>query len=94
MTEVVPPGKIVGLLVNTARAHHEATGGVNPEWASWYAERMIDELNGALEADIDTDELADWLADADRRYRAGPQTESWPKAYARWLVDEFGTHSA
>ena len=75
-------------LVRTAKAHHEATGGTNPAWAQWYAEYVVDDLNEALGSDMEVDDLASWLAEADRRYREEPQENSWPKAYAAWLMDE------
>lgn len=81
--------EIVAYLVATARAHHAATGGVNPEWARWYAEHLVDDLNSVLSSDIEVDELADWLAEADHRFRREPQTSSWPKAYATRLIEEY-----
>lgn len=78
--------EIVGELVATARAHHEATGGENPQWARWYAEHLIEDLNSSLGSEMDVEELEEWLIDADRRYRGEPQTRSWPKAYAGWLL--------
>lgn len=75
-------------LVSTAQAHHEATGGVNPHWARWYAEHLVEDLNDVLRSDMDVDELADWLTGADRRYQEEPQDHSWPKAYAAWLIAE------
>ncbi len=82
--------EIVGYLVETAKAHHAATGGVNPKWARWYAERLLDDLNTALDVEMDVDELEAWLVAADRRYREEPQTVSWPKAYAAWLRSDYG----
>ena len=79
--------QLVGHLVATARAHHEATGGVNPGWADWYAERLVDDVNPILGSDMTVADLSEWLVEADRRYRAEEQTESWPKAYATWLLD-------
>ena len=78
-------------MVTTARAHHEATGGANPQWARWYAEHLIDDLNETLQSDMEIDELERWLTDADRRYREEPQTGSWPKIYAGWLIAERQT---
>jgi hypothetical protein len=80
--------EIVHHLVGTAQAHHEATGGVNPGWARWYAEHLVDDLNEKLGSSMELDELADWLEVADRRYREEPQEHSWPKAYAAWLMAE------
>jgi hypothetical protein len=80
--------EIVHHLVSTAKAHHEATGGDNPAWARWYAEHLVDDLNAVLGSDMDVDGLADWLEEADRRYRTEPQDHSWPKVYAAWMLAE------
>lgn len=77
--------EVVGFLVATAKAHHAATGGVNPRWARWYAEHLLNDLNRALDADMSVDQLEEWLTAADVRYRLDPQELSWPKAYAAWL---------
>jgi hypothetical protein len=81
--------EVVGFLVTTAKAHHAATGGVNPRWARWYAERLVVDLNEALSADMSVDQLEEWLTAADERYRSEPQEQSWPKAYAAWLRTGF-----
>lgn len=80
----------MGHLVATAEAHHAATGGINSRWARWYAEHVVDDLNEALEAQFNVEALEAWLADADHRYRNEPQTRSWPKAYAGWLIEDHG----
>lgn len=77
---------LVGHLVNTARAHHTATGGVNPQWSDWYAEHLVDDVNRILGTEKSVEELATWLAEADLRYRSEEQDMSWPKAYATWLL--------
>jgi hypothetical protein len=88
MSESETFDEIVHHLVSTAQAHHEATGGVNPAWAQWYAERLVGDLNEVLGSEMDVDGLADWLTEADRRYQEEPQDHSWPKAYAAWLIAE------
>ena len=93
MTDSDLEHEIAGYMITTAKAHHEATGGVNPQWATWYAERLVDDRNEALGTNMDVDELTEWLGDADHRYRAEPQDESWPKLYARWLVAEHVSDS-
>lgn len=79
---------LVGLFIETARAHHQATGGVNPQWAEWYAHRMIDSLREITGSGITEVELRDWLIAADVRYNTEPQSQGWPKAYAEWMSDE------
>lgn len=90
MTDTDPFDTIVGHLVATAKGHHAATGGVNPTWAKWYSEHLVDDLNEALEAEIDVAELEGWLVAADERYRSEEQDVSWPKAYAKWLIADYG----
>lgn len=81
--------ELVALLKKTARAHHEATGGINPDWAMWYAERLIEDgVNEPLDRDMTADELSSWLAEADRRYKREEPHMSWPRAYAKWLVED------
>ena len=88
MSESDSFSEIVHHLVRTAQAHHEATGGTNPEWALWYAEHVAGDINQVLGAAMEVGELAAWLEGADRRYREEPQEHSWPKAYAAWLMAE------
>lgn len=57
--------EVVGFLVTTAREHHATTGGVNPEWARWYAEHLVVDLNEALSADMTVEQLEEWLKAAD-----------------------------
>jgi hypothetical protein len=78
--------EVVVLLIKTAEAHHAATGGPNPRWAEWYAEHAAYDLNRLLDSEMTVGELADWLAQADVRYRNENPAESWPKAYASWLL--------
>lgn len=78
--------ELMGYLITTANAHHEVTGGVNPQWAEWYAGDLIGDVNRVLDADMSVDELAEWLIGADRRYREEGPEMSWPKAYASWLL--------
>ncbi len=86
MSERATHPDLVAILTRTAKAHHAATGGPNPDWPSWYAEHAVDEINELLGDEMGVSELADWLEAADRRYRAEEPEESWPRAYATWLL--------
>ena len=88
MTNAETHHELMGVLVETARAHHAATGGVNPQWAAWYAARAIDDINRLLTAEMTVTELTTWLEGADRRYTEEEPEESWPRAYATWLLEE------
>ncbi len=59
MNEPDPTYELMGVLVETARAHHAATGGPSPEWAKWYAERALDEVNRIVGAEMTAADLAD-----------------------------------
>lgn len=81
---------LVGLLIATAQGHHRETGGVNPQWARWYAEHLVDDVNRVAGREMTVEELTAWLAEADRRYREQEPEQSWPKAYASWLLETEG----
>lgn len=85
---------LVGLFIETAEAHHEATGGPNPQWADWYANRMIDSLREVSGTEMTETELRDWLVAADRRFRAEPQEKKWPMAYAEWMAEELSSDTS
>jgi hypothetical protein len=85
--------ELMRILVETAQAHHAATGGTNPRWAEWYAERSVDEVNQVLASDMTVADFGSWLAAADRRYTTETPDLSWPRAYASWLLEEHGPSS-
>jgi hypothetical protein len=80
--------QLTGLFITTAKAHHAATGGVNAQWAEWYADRLHADLNRLVGTDLTVDQIADWLTRADVRYRAEEPDVSWPKAYTAWFLAE------
>lgn len=82
-----PQRRVSRLLATTARAHHEATGGPNANWAQWYAARMHPEVGDALGVTPDVATLADWLTAADERYQRETPDVSWPTAYAGWFLE-------
>ena len=88
MTQPDPLRELMGVLVETARAHHAATGGPNIHWPEWYAEHAIDQLNTLLDTAMTEADLAEWLAGADRRYTEDRPEMSWPRAYATWLLEQ------
>ena len=77
------------LLAGAARAHHEATGGANDDWAGWYAghlEGAIDDFVG-FAPDVVT--IRSWLISADQKQRAEDPDGRWPPLYARYIIDEY-----
>ena len=82
--------ELMSVLVETARAHHAATGGPNPNWAEWYAEKITVDVNRLLRAEMTVDDLAAWLTVADLRYTSERPDMSWPRAYATWMIEQLG----
>jgi hypothetical protein len=74
------------LLKTVARAHHEATGGINAAWAEWYAEHLHDAIGPLLGANPSVEEIAGWLTAADIEYRAEERDVSWARYYARFIL--------
>ena len=82
------------LLSITAEAHHRAfnaTDGFDPDWPAWYANDLLAHgldrlIDGATPS---APELAGLLIEADSRYRADAENESWESFYARLLRDRF-----
>lgn len=77
------------LLADTARAHHEATGGVNADWARWYAERMTGDIDEFVGYSPPVETVEQWLIAADEQYRAEEREERWPPYYARLFIEEY-----
>ena len=80
--------RLTRLLAATARAHHEATGGVNHDWADWYAKRLLGEIDDYVGFSPDAATIAGWLAAADARQKAADPDGRWPPFYARYILEE------
>lgn len=89
VTQADETTELMGVLVQTSRAHHAATGGPNPRWAEWYANHAIQEVNRLLGSEMTVGDLEAWLFGADRRYTSEQPDQSWPRAYATWLLEEL-----
>ena len=76
------------LLKDAARAHHEATGGVNAAWAQWYAKYLAGRIGEHLGYDPGAETLATWLSTADVVYRAAERNVGWPRFYAGYILDQ------
>lgn len=77
------------LLAATARAHHEATGGINERWALWYAEKMAGDIDEFVGYSPAVETVEQWLIAADERYRAESPDDRWPPYYARLFIEEY-----
>jgi hypothetical protein len=90
----VDVARISGLLHEAAEAHHvvfRITDGDDPDWASWYADWLLDhsELPDALRAAPVRSHLVRALVELDEQYTAAQPGERWEDFYARALVERF-----
>ena len=86
---------IADLLHEVSEAHHvvfRITDGDDPDWASWYADWLLDhsELAELLGATPVRSHLVHALVELDRAYVADHPDERWEDNYARGLVARFG----
>jgi len=75
------------LLATAARAHHDATGGVNANWANWYAQHLEGEIDAHVGFSPGVDEITGWLTLADERHRTQAPDQRWPFYYAELILD-------
>jgi hypothetical protein len=88
--------RIGELLHEAAETHHvvyRIVDGDDPDWASWYADWLIDlselpiELGGAPVRSA----LVHALVELDREFTARQPPERWEDFYARGLVERFSS---
>ena len=87
---------ITQLLEEVSETHHRVfriTDGVDPDWASWYADWLLhlSELPRFLGATPVRSELVYTLVQLDKDYTANTPDEPWPSYYARELVQRFSS---
>ena len=85
---------IADVLHEAAETHHvvwRITDGDDPDWASWYADWLIDlsELPVLLGAKPIRSHLVHALVQLDRDQVGSGSSERWEDAYARGLSDQF-----
>ena len=87
--------RIAELLHEAGEAHHvvyRITDGDDPDWASWYADWLLDlsELPDVLGTRPVRSHLVHALVDLDRAYAAESPGERWEDWYAARLADRLG----
>jgi NAD(P)H-hydrate epimerase len=85
--------QLAKLLVATGQAHHEAftaSGGVDPDWAIWYADHTVDQVNDLLGSELSRADLVYEYIGLSREQLAKAPDASWPQYYASSLFDRFG----
>jgi hypothetical protein len=86
--------QIAELLHKAAETHHvvyRITDGGDPDWASWYADWLLDlsELPELLGARPVRSHLVHALVELDRSYVTERATERWEDWYAARLTERF-----
>jgi len=89
------PARIAALLHEAAETHHvvyRITDGDDPDWASWYADWLLDlsELSDALGSAPVRSHLVHALVELDRRFTAETPSEPWESWYAARLAEQLG----
>jgi hypothetical protein len=84
--------RIAGLLHEAAETHHvvyRITDGDDPDWASWYADWLLDhsELAAVLGRRPVRSHLVHDLVDLDREFISMERAERWEDWYARRLAE-------
>ena len=87
--------RIAALLHEVAETHHvvyRIVDGDDPDWASWYADWLLDlsELPELLGARPVRSHLVHALVELDRDFTASEPAGPWEPFYAERLLAEFG----
>jgi len=87
--------RVAELLHEAAETHHvvyRITDGDDPDWASWYADWLLDlsELPDALGARPVRSHLVHALVELDRLYTRERPEERWEDWYAQRLSERLG----
>jgi hypothetical protein len=91
---VADTARIAELLHEAAETHHvvyRIVDGDDPDWASWYADWLLDlsELPVLLGTKPVRSHLVHALVELDREQTAAGSAERWEDAYARGLAARF-----
>lgn len=94
MRAVADTAKIAELLHEAGETHHvvyRITDGDDPDWASWYADWLLElsELPELLGVKPVRSHLVHAFVELDRAHAASGSTERWQDVYARGLVERF-----
>ena len=86
--------EVADLLHDAAETHHivyKIVDGDDPDWASWYADWLIDlsPLPSLLAMKPVRSELVWKLVDLDKAYIAEAPQERWERWYAERLLEHF-----
>ncbi|MEM7128314.1 MAG: hypothetical protein AAF702_18425 [Chloroflexota bacterium] len=87
--------KLTDLLTSAGSAHHtyeqtELRGVYDQEWASWYANHIIDHgLHDLVGQSIRTEELGPLMSQISELHQQSEQSEDWAEFTATKLLEHF-----
>lgn len=84
--------KLESLFRESGKAHHTAfieTDGEDLEWPSWYAEYLIGQLSGLLNAKFSQSELVYLLVWAEKERALKAPGADWARYYARFFLERY-----
>jgi hypothetical protein len=87
MSELVD--KLETLFKEAGRAHHQATGGTNPDWAIWYANYLFDKIPATMGKEISLSELIYALMLLSKKQPAEAPEAKWPRYYAEYFAEHY-----
>lgn len=95
MAQPTETDRVATVLQEAAETHHRVfriTDGVDEDWASWYADWLLDlsELPDLLGARPVRSHLVHALVQLNQDHTAAGTDEPWPAFYARRLYEQFG----
>jgi hypothetical protein len=87
--------QVASLLHEAAETHHvvyRITEGDDPDWASWYADWLLNlsELATILGSRPVRSHLVHLLVEVERSYAREQPSDPWESVYARRLIETFG----
>jgi hypothetical protein len=95
MSDPINAKELAELLMETGHQHHaayEASNGIDPEWASWYAPYLQARLGDRLGTQPTRSKLVYLLVAAEKAFQdGGAKTGEWSDSYATFILDN---HSA
>jgi len=84
--------ELTQLFQETGKAHHEAfvaTDGEDPDWAIWYANRLVEPIATLLDERRTRTELIVALVEASEEHQVRAPEEPWAEFYAKYFCDRF-----
>ena len=84
--------ELTTIFEKTGKAHHEAfvsTDGADPEWPSWYANHLHQELSKILNANFTKSELIYLLVLVEKEREMEAPGGDWLMYYANFFIERY-----